>query len=413
MPLNATELRELLTRRNICYGLVFVTVILFSIGIGGLYMLFMRAVIIGFFVLNRVRYRPRGEDESPQTEPQEKAQGLRLQVSGALDVVAWWKGVGEQVLLWRAALRSLTPATVPHLFLMIICYIAFHNPFWRVLSYSLPSVLPVTGYERELMVALGWLPVTVLLTVVTNRSVSLGLPKYHSKLTSISREIVDSRSYHWPSPRSAFAQLFSTTEKARPSVLLRLPLLPMIIAGALRLCIALGSNYAVNYCWKSMDSAIYHWQEEPEPEDQLRAAFDIALEAAPYVLPIVPIKLLAVMLVCPLEVAVTRLSVQRHRPDVDEDVEAQPELKIESPHNEADGFKPVIPCVLFDPCGVLPLILYRLSRLREQPYTGLWDCLSSICKEEGWGQLYRGWWATLAFTAHGMSWESNFTGWVW
>lgn len=99
------------------------------------------------------------------------------------------------------------------------------------------------------------------------------------------------------------------------------------------------------------------------------------------------------LLLTPLEVAATRLAIQRNHAATEDNSVSQEELPAgvgEYPNADED----VIGCVF--------LHLYRcyfnvVSSLRQEddPYLGLGDCVKRIIDEEGWTTLYRAWWLTL------------------
>jgi len=93
---------------------------------------------------------------------------------------------------------------------------------------------------------------------------------------------------------------------------------------------------------------------------------------------------LSTVVLCPLEVIVTRLSLQRnHAPSGGFTAVPQEDLR----SIPVDG-EPEFAGADEDVIGL---------RSEEDPYTGLADCSRRILAEEGKRTLFRGWWITLLF----------------
>ncbi|KAG9079616.1 hypothetical protein FRC06_007627 [Ceratobasidium sp. 370] len=82
------------------------------------------------------------------------------------------------------------------------------------------------------------------------------------------------------------------------------------------------------------------------------------------------------VILCPLEVLATRLSVQRNHPTTDVD-------------RAIDGSSDPTPDYIGEEEDVIAL------RSEEDPYRGLLDCGKRIVGEEGAGSLFRAWWLTM------------------
>ncbi|KAH7102824.1 hypothetical protein BKA62DRAFT_90928 [Auriculariales sp. MPI-PUGE-AT-0066] len=259
---------------------------------------------------------------------------------------------------------------VPNAAALILFEVVFSSRFTYDVRQLLYRAVGATALE------FAWLPVSVLLTIVTVR------------------EITDARVNDWRHPRTAWSSLFTSAERARPWLL---PLFSILVAKILRIAIITGTAHVWDQLTTAMSAALDHWQQEPEREDQLRAAVEIILEGAPYVLPIIPVRLLAVALICPLEVAMTRLAAQRSAESSSSNLNSDAESGVKPDDLGSETDQAVEPA----------------CRLTDTRYTGLVDCLWKIRKEEGWLQLYRGWWATLLFTAHGLTWEWILTFTYW
>ncbi|KAF9044969.1 mitochondrial carrier domain-containing protein [Panaeolus papilionaceus] len=112
----------------------------------------------------------------------------------------------------------------------------------------------------------------------------------------------------------------------------------------------------------------------PSPEGPYNAVTWVVLGA---------LAVLGTLLLCPLEVALVRLSLQRnngHEPSSLSAVDTtEPAAQSES---EVD--------ILVEEDVIL-------THPDSDPYTGLVDCFKRIVKEEGWTTLYRGWWITFLF----------------
>ncbi|EIM83099.1 mitochondrial carrier [Stereum hirsutum FP-91666 SS1] len=94
---------------------------------------------------------------------------------------------------------------------------------------------------------------------------------------------------------------------------------------------------------------------------------------------------LSTIVLCPLEVIATRLSVQRNHASAEYNSVAQ----------EIDGDAEDVA----DYAGAEEDVIGLRSEM--DPYLGLVDCGKRIVIEEGWRALYRGWWLTLLFGGFG------------
>jgi len=88
------------------------------------------------------------------------------------------------------------------------------------------------------------------------------------------------------------------------------------------------------------------------------------------------IVMFSTVILTPLEVMTTRLSIQRNH--ATSGFEAVPAEELEEDMDFAGNEEDVI--------GL---------RAEQDPYEGLIHCATSMVKEEGWGALYRAWWLTL------------------
>ncbi|KAG9086239.1 hypothetical protein FS749_003793 [Ceratobasidium sp. UAMH 11750] len=82
------------------------------------------------------------------------------------------------------------------------------------------------------------------------------------------------------------------------------------------------------------------------------------------------------VVLCPLEVLATRLSVQRNHSTTDAD-------------RAIDGMSDPMPDYIGEEEDVIAL------RSEEDPYRSLLDCAKRMVGEEGVGSLFRAWWLTM------------------
>ncbi|KAH7102823.1 hypothetical protein BKA62DRAFT_698921 [Auriculariales sp. MPI-PUGE-AT-0066] len=334
----------------------FLAALVASVDFSGPYLLLIRAFVIGPFVLYRARYRPRSDSDETQ----------QLQVGAA-----------------RFSLRlpstfeaSVGKGVVPHGAGIILFQFLFKSSVGQDIAWHLFWLHP-PAHTWSLQLAAVWLPVGLLVTLLTNR------------------EISDTRRFAWhQAPGSAFRSLFSSSERSKAWRFLRTPIFSLAVASALRLGIIIGTNRPCIALLADMNDVLDQSpvSQPPEPGQDLIRAVKIIRVMLPFLLAVLGIKLLAMAFICPLEVITTRLSVQRA--STTPTLERDPEDSQQDAEGNQDSFEP-------------------MCRLRETPYTGLWNCLVSIVKEEGWRELYRGWWATLLFSGNGMTWASILTMSYW
>ncbi|KAF9044967.1 mitochondrial carrier domain-containing protein [Panaeolus papilionaceus] len=92
---------------------------------------------------------------------------------------------------------------------------------------------------------------------------------------------------------------------------------------------------------------------------------------------------LGALLLCPLEVALVRLSLQRNNgPEALSSSIVDTSEPATQPESDVD-------------ISIEEDVI--LTHPDSDPYTGLIDCFKRIVKEEGWTTLYRGWWITFLF----------------
>ncbi|KZV84439.1 hypothetical protein EXIGLDRAFT_753855 [Exidia glandulosa HHB12029] len=240
---------------------------------------------------------------------------------------------------------------------------AFVTLVWRILPYFLPwhevqrvfwHALP-DGELGTLCAQLTWLAISIPLLVIVNR------------------EVTGPHLLNWKSPRTAFASLFSPSERSQPWTLLWTAS-PIVVAEIIRLSFVHASDFACLFVEKTANE---YMRADPVLKEHLERGpltLSLALIIAQSMAVVAVVKGLTAVLVCPLEVAVIRLSCQRPGPvnEVDPEEQARKEVIPESTP------EPVI-------------------RLRDTSYNGLWDCLSTVRREEGWSALYRAFWVTLLF----------------
>ncbi|KAI0818903.1 hypothetical protein BC629DRAFT_684953 [Irpex lacteus] len=94
---------------------------------------------------------------------------------------------------------------------------------------------------------------------------------------------------------------------------------------------------------------------------------------------LIALLLLGTVLVCPLEVAATKLAIQRNHAGLE-----YSSLVIEEENRVSGDYGDYSP------------LEEEVVRLRHggDPYVGLWDCLNKVIVEEGWTALFRAWWFT-------------------
>ncbi|PPQ82155.1 hypothetical protein CVT24_012556 [Panaeolus cyanescens] len=97
----------------------------------------------------------------------------------------------------------------------------------------------------------------------------------------------------------------------------------------------------------------------------------------------------SIVVMTPLEVVLVRLSLQRTLEPV-----SQPASAGEDPSNAQSQVSESATVNEGDQVMEENVIETHSD---DDPYTGLYDCLKRIVKEEDWSALYRGWWATVLF----------------
>ncbi|KZV91096.1 hypothetical protein EXIGLDRAFT_719718 [Exidia glandulosa HHB12029] len=254
--------------------------------------------------------------------------------------------------------RGLLRGAVPTTFVTLV---------WRILPYFLPwhevqhlfwHALP-DGELGTLCAQLTWLAISIPLLVIVNR------------------EVTGPYLLNWKAPRTAFASLFSQSERSRPWTLLWTAS-PLVVAEIIRLSFVHASDSA---CLFVEQYANEYMRGDPVLKEHLERGLErgpltlpLALIIAQSMAVVAVIKGLTAILVCPLEVAVVRLSCQRPGSVSEVDPEEQA-------HKEAISEGTPEPVI----------------RVRDTSYNGLWDCLSTVRREEGWSALYRAFWVTLLF----------------
>jgi hypothetical protein len=100
MQWELTQLRAL-TRRQIASTVVFVFALLVSVGFGGLWMLLVRAVVLGPFIIYRAKYQPQNES-SENLEEKAGTESSRAGTSSLRRLEACFgKGVGSHFYVLR------------------------------------------------------------------------------------------------------------------------------------------------------------------------------------------------------------------------------------------------------------------------------------------------------------------------
>ncbi|KZV68452.1 hypothetical protein PENSPDRAFT_513891 [Peniophora sp. CONT] len=164
-------------------------------------------------------------------------------------------------------------------------------------------------------------------------------------------------------PERSLRVLLSHTERRRPWILYFTP----------GLLIAVTINIAYTFGLRALRTALFGG---PSTSDKTYWGFYLVHTTWLRLGMFYGTILAASLVLCPLEVATVRLSVQRNH-DAEGDAE-----ETTVPYASADE-------------DVLEL------RPEADPYLGLADCARKIVREEGWMALYRGWWLTLVFKFFG------------
>lgn len=172
----------------------------------------------------------------------------------------------------------------------------------------------------------------------------------------------------WTDARYALRRLFTPTELAKPWVLYATPGLlgvKLVHLGYVVLVLRTFRTLLLPSVNK-LANGTYNGETRVPPDfTALRFGTYMAIAA------------LSTVILCPLEVIATRLSLQRNHPTT---IPYQA-----APQEETAGAEEMY-------AGVEDVIGLRSE---YDPYTGFTDAAKRMVDEEGWRALYRGWWITL------------------
>lgn len=310
---------------------VFILTVLLTVLVG----LVITVPLTGALVRLRANYNPKGlqlDDEGnvePHTGP------VVTSFFGMLARVKRIEG-------WPGLFKGLMPTLIETMVLTFFAVVALSDDIRYRRSKTNP---PASGVVELLFYCVFLIIVSLPATIITYRSITTPY-----KLP-------------WLSPLYSLRVLLTPTERRRPWVLYLTPGLFLAqFYHAIFTILILGS--------------LRNWLIPKNPD--LKVGYEInSVKFAVYLI----IASLSTAILCPLEVVITKLAIQRNHAaaeynSVEQEVEGDdvsPEEYVEYSGSEED---------------VIGL------RHEKDPYLGLIDCTKKVAQEEGWTALYRAWWFT-------------------
>ncbi|KIJ49645.1 hypothetical protein M422DRAFT_225557 [Sphaerobolus stellatus SS14] len=297
--------------------------------------------LVGSLVRFRANYAPKGLQLDAEGGAQPHAGPVITSYFAMLARVhrlEGWKGH------YKGYMPNVLSTLIVTLFLWV--YIGTSTPGGTG-RYNAPSASPVQLLLYSVFLAIIGLPATIL----------------------INRAITTPYLLPWFAPRYALQRLFTPTELRKPWLLYLTP--GLLAAKVLHLgyiILFMGTFRALLLPSLGKIASGTYDRSDGVPQDftTIRIFSYVFLTA------------ISTIILCPLEVIMTRLSLQRNHRDSDHYEAAQGEAVELEPESEFAGSEDVI--------GL---------RDESDPYVGLQDSARRMINEEGWRALYRGWWITL------------------
>ncbi|KZT41461.1 hypothetical protein SISSUDRAFT_1042814 [Sistotremastrum suecicum HHB10207 ss-3] len=242
---------------------------------------------------------------------------------------------------WQGLYKGSMPIMLGSAFLTLFATLVMDTSFANPRSpgrYNVPASGILELLEWTLVLTL----LTIPFTIITNRA------------------ITTPRKLPWLNPLTSFHVLLTPTERARPWKLYTTP--GFVVAQVLHILYGVVVLHGVRLLILPSLSDIQPGQEIPQNFTPLRLGI--------YVICV----MISVIVLCPLEVIATRLSLQRNHAGSAPVPTEEPEDGVEFIGQNED---------------VVGL------RSEEDPYLGFVDCYKRIVNEEGVWVLYRAWWLTF------------------
>ncbi|GJJ06305.1 hypothetical protein Clacol_000496 [Clathrus columnatus] len=299
-----------------------------------------RPAQFGVLVRFRANYSPKGlqldEDGGAQPHAGPVVRSY-FAMFGRVVKLEGWTG------LFKGIMPSILSTSVVTVFLWF--YIGSTMPSSPG-RYSSPATSPLQVLVYSIVIATIGLPVTIL----------------------INRSITTPYLLPWSNSRYSLRRLFTPTELAKPWILYTTPGLlgakllhlvyVVLVLRTFRTLLLPSINKLANGTY--------------DGETRIPSDFTV-LRFVTYII----IAALSTVILCPLEVIATRLSLQRNHPTT-------------IPYQAASQEETVEPDEMY--AGTEDVIGLRNE---YDPYTGFTDAAKRMVEEEGWRALYRGWWVTL------------------